>query len=134
MSLTKLFEITATSPAVKRVLHAFNDQTAPVLISSLAGSLRALVIAHAHRVRNGPTVVIVEDTETAELLIDELISILGQEEVLFFPSWDVQPYNHISPDSDVTGQRISAMYALRQGRSVVVVATVRAVMQRTLPP
>lgn len=134
MSLSKLFEITATSPAVKRVLHAFNDQTAPVLISSLAGSLRSLMIAHAHRVRNSPTVVIVEDTETAELLIDELISILGQEEVLFFPSWEVRPYDHISPDSDVTGQRISAMYALRQGRSVVVVATVRAVMQRTLPP
>jgi len=93
-----------------------------------------MMIAHAHKVHSRPTVVIVGDTESAEYLVDDLFSMLGEGAALLFPAWEVRPYDHISPDSDVTGQRISAMHALRQAQSVIVVTTVRAMMQRTLPP
>jgi transcription-repair coupling factor (superfamily II helicase) len=134
MALSDLLDITSTSPAVQRVLQPLKNQAAPIKVSSLAGSSRSMMIAHAHKVHSRPTVVIVGDTESAEYLVDDLFSMLGEGAALLFPAWEVRPYDQISPDSDVTGQRISAMHALRQAQSVIVVTTVRAMMQRTLPP
>lgn len=134
MSLSSLLDISSASPVVQRVLSSLHDHTEPICVAGLAGSMRSLMIAHAHRSRKGATLVVVEDIETADFLVDDLTSILGQENVLLYPSWEVRPYDHMSPDSDVTGLRISAMNALQRSRDVVVVTTVRGLMQKTMPP
>ena len=71
---------------------------------------------------------------TAEELFEDMTSLINPEEVALFPSWEVLPYDQVSPPGDLSGRRIGALYALLKSQPIFVVATVRAVMQRTIPP
>ncbi|SVA89715.1 uncharacterized protein METZ01_LOCUS142569, partial [marine metagenome] len=97
------------------------------------GSSRSLIIAHLHGLDPVPTLVVVDSTEAAEQIRDDLISVFDEKMVFLFSDWELLPYEHLSPDSDVTGSRIQALDALRRQKPVIVVTSVRALMRRTLP-
>jgi len=91
------------------------------------------MIAHLHGLNPGPALVVVDGTEAAEQIRDDLISVFDEKTVFLFSDWELLPYEHLSPDSDVTGSRIQALDALRRRKPVIVVTSVRALMRRTLP-
>ena len=131
MSLNNLLDRIEQSPLIQGLL----ESPAPTLnVAGLAGSSLSCVIAALHRHRTFPTCVVVDTTETAELLADDLASLLGPNLVHVFPAWEVRPYDHLSPPIDVIGQRIVVMDALLRGGTPVVVASVRALLQKTVTP
>ncbi|MEO1200385.1 MAG: transcription-repair coupling factor [Pseudomonadota bacterium] len=53
-----------------------------------------------------------------------------------FPAWDCLPYDRVSPAPDISAERLSTLARLRRGsvkRSRVLLTTVAAVLQRTVP-
>jgi len=71
--------------------------------------------------------------------MDELRNVLGifapGLEVLSFPAWDCLPYDRVSPNADVLGERMHALAVLK-GKNpgpLLVLATVNAVLQRVPP-
>ena len=134
MLLPNLLDISEKSPAVQRYLTVSADAACSVRVSGLAGSSRSLLLAHAHRKRGGATLAIVEDTADAEEMFEDVSSLLDPDDVALFPAWEVLPYDQVSPPGDLSGRRLDALYALMKNRPLFVVATVRAVMQRTMPP
>ncbi|MCY3712075.1 MAG: transcription-repair coupling factor [Gemmatimonadetes bacterium] len=134
MRLPTLLDITEASPAVQRYLALAADDTRTARVSGLAGSARSLLLAHAYRKRGGATLVIVEDTDAAEEMYEDVSSLLDPDDVALFPPWEVLPYDQVSPPGDLSGRRLGALHALMNNRPLFVVATVRAVMQRTMPP
>ncbi len=134
MRLSNLLEISEKSPVVQRYLALAADTACSARVSGLAGSSRSLLLAHAHRKRNGATLVIVEDTASAEEMFEDVSSLLDPGDVALFPPWEVLPYDQVSPPGDLSGRRLGALHELMKNRPLFVVATVRAVMQRTMPP
>ena len=134
MRLPNLLDISESSPVVQRYLALAADASCSARVSGLAGSSRSLLLAHAHRKRGGATLAVVEDTAAAEEMFEDVSSLLGPGDVALFPPWEVLPYDQVSPPGDLSGRRLDALYGLMENRPLFVVATVRAVMQRTMPP
>ena len=134
MLLPNLLDISEKSAAVQRFRESVGDTACSMRVSGLAGSSRSLFLAHAHRKRGGATLVVVEDTATAEEMFEDMTGLLDPREVALFPPWEVLPYDQVSPPGDLSGRRMAALFALLKNKPLFVVATVRAVMQRTMPP
>jgi len=111
-----------------------------------SGSLRALDLTGPAAlrpfvvdglVRAGRTVLAVTATaREAEDLVGELGSLLDEDAVALFPSWETLPHERLSPRSDTVGRRLAVLRRLSHpdaegahGPLQVVVAPVRSVLQ-----
>jgi len=103
-----------------------------ITIAGLAGSAKALPIAHSFMIAGRPILVISAGPEEAESLNDDLRGFIGDENLGHFPSWGIAPYEIRAPHADVVGQRIRALSQLGQSRPVVITASVEAVMEPTI--
>src|SRR3954469_12404433 len=89
-------------------------------------------------VRAGRTVLVVTATaREAEDLVEELGSLLDEDTVALYPSWETLPHERLSPRSDTVGRRLAVLRRLAHPDSAdgahgpldVVVAPVRSVLQ-----
>ena len=134
MPLTQLLDTVTSTPSFLQVSNRLREGDRTFFVAGLAGSSLPLLVAHMHRIDQYPILVVVDRTETAEHVRDDLSSLLDETEVFLFPDWEVLPYDHLSPDNEVIGLRLQALDALRRRERVVVVASIRALMHKTLPP
>ncbi len=91
----------------------------------------------AQRAAPVPVVAVALDDTRAALLGDLLAFFAPTIEIVSFPSWDCLPYDRVSPHAEIAAQRIAALTFLRAGRfkkPCVILTTVNALAQRTLPP
>lgn len=97
--------------------------------AGLAGDALALAIARVFRETGA--LVVVDEPDQAEMLIRALRFFAdGTVGVLGFPADDVRPYDGFSPSAEVVGQRMRARDRVARGKPVILVAPVRALMQR----
>src|SRR3954452_8483354 len=89
-------------------------------------------------VRAGRTVLVVTATaREAEDLVEELGSLLDEDTVALYPSWETLPHERLSPRSDTVGRRLAVLRRLAHpdagsgdgGPIRVGVASIRPVMQ-----
>ncbi|MEZ5206258.1 MAG: transcription-repair coupling factor [Acidimicrobiales bacterium] len=98
---------------------------------------RALTIAGlAHLSTRRPILVAAPTTADAERLAGDLGVYLGDDAVEAFPAWETLPFERVSPSVETMGRRCRVLWRLRdpQRRPAVVVAPVRALLQRLAPP
>jgi transcription-repair coupling factor (superfamily II helicase) len=90
----------------------------------------------AARTPGKPLIHVALDDVRAAVLADALAFFVPHCEVLQFPAWDCLPYDRISPHADVVGERIATLNRLQQPfkRPAIVLTTVNAIVQKTLPP
>lgn len=101
-------------------------------IGGLGGASRSLAIATAHRLA-GPTLVVVPSPRDAESLRDDLRAISGG--VLYFPPYDMLPYEGEPAHPGVVADRIECMAGLISGRSdTMVVVPAQALLKKVPPP
>ncbi|MEA3056844.1 MAG: hypothetical protein QOD30_2276, partial [Actinomycetota bacterium] len=79
-----------------------------------------------------PLLVAVPTTADAEHLAGDLEQYLG-DEVELFPAWETLPFERVSPSVETMGRRLRTMWRLRTGERTLVVAPVRALVQRLGP-
>jgi transcription-repair coupling factor (superfamily II helicase) len=106
-------------------------------VSGLEGSsLSALVAAQYLELKENqtPVLVIMRDVKSAEILIEDLRSWLGEDEVLYFPGLDLKPYEWRSPFGQITEQRLQCYDQLLKGKRRVVVTTLSAFMFKLISP
>ena len=117
-------------------LFDFIEKREPLLrIHGLKGSSAAYVFSQvALRVRC-PLIVLTADEEKAERFFQEILFFINPARTaLLFPSWDLKPFEKISPPSEVMGQRWKVMHQLiSDSASEIVVASLNAVLQRVPP-
>ncbi|MBW3548514.1 MAG: hypothetical protein KY452_10325 [Actinobacteria bacterium] len=94
-----------------------------------AVTLAALVERSGRR----PLVVAVPTTAEAERLVSDLELFLGADAVDLFPAWETLPFERVSPSVEAMGRRLRTVWRLRTGVAQVVVAPVRALVQRLGP-
>ena len=91
--------------------------------------LRALTLASLARDRC--VLAIVPGERDAEDLADDLE--LFTPSALLMPAWETLPFEHVSPNVGTMAHRVEARHALALNAPGVVVASVRAAMQRVSP-
>jgi transcription-repair coupling factor (superfamily II helicase) len=81
---------------------------------------------------------VARDSLRAQAFIDALSFAAPEIEALYFPSWDCQPYDRVSPNAAVSAERMTVLARLAKSRGAVerpriLVASVNALTQRAPP-
>ncbi|MFY9287471.1 MAG: transcription-repair coupling factor [Alphaproteobacteria bacterium] len=90
----------------------------------------------AARAQGKPLIHVALDDVRAAVMADALAFFAPHCEVISFPAWDCLPYDRISPHADIISERITALSRLGAPfkRPCIVLTTVNAIIQKTLPP
>ena len=132
MPIEQIQKIAEGSPSFRRILQTIRGSQRRLEVTGLSGSSKALLLSFLHRELGGPVLVIAARPKEAEELADDLTVLMG--EAHYFQAWDVLPYEPSPPSVEVLASRMETIHALAQGEGPTVVTTIRALMQRTMPP
>jgi transcription-repair coupling factor (superfamily II helicase) len=140
MHLSGLLDLLPQLPAFRAWLETLATPPAEPAPQSLLAAARPFVVAGARMQRVAPIVLITARSEMAQQLCEQLeVWLPPQEEgappVYHFAEPDALPYERIAWSSATRQKRLTALAAL-QNRSAappIIVASARALMQKTLP-
>ena len=102
----------------------------------LSGSERAYFVSRLTMARRASVVVIVPSTEDAEKYLEDLRFFLGKNNPspVYFPPYNILPFQHLSYHSETAARRIRFLYRLIvEDAPQIVVTTVAALLQRIIP-
>ncbi len=70
--------------------------------------------------------------EDSHSRFSDCVQLLGEERVLRFPEWDIEPYEHRHPAEEIEAVRLASLLKLGDGSPRVLVATPRAFLYPTI--
>ncbi len=136
LALSGLADAVLADPTLDEAVADARDGRVRALDLTGPAGLRPFVVDGL--VRAGRTVLVVTATaREAEDLVEELGSLLDEDTVALYPSWETLPHERLSPRSDTVGRRLAVLRRLAHPDSAdgahgpldVVVAPVRSVLQ-----
>jgi transcription-repair coupling factor (superfamily II helicase) len=134
MPLSGILELADSSESFSKIRDVLACGEKIIHISGLAGSGKALLLAHLKKNLDLPFLVITAKPEEALKIYDDLVSFLGQEAIRLFPAWEILPYEMKIPDAEVIGRRIETLYDLASQKNILTVSTVRSCLEKTMLP
>jgi transcription-repair coupling factor (superfamily II helicase) len=107
----------------------------------LKGGARAYLLSLIAETRRAPMVMIAPTTREAEQIFLDLGFFLGEEQTAaplekrlhLFPSWEILPFENLSPHPDSIAARLEGLYHLLEGQAPIIVSTPAALMQKVIP-
>ncbi|MDD4050497.1 MAG: transcription-repair coupling factor [candidate division Zixibacteria bacterium] len=105
---------------------------APVRVSGLAGGSLAFLLAALYERTDGNILMVTSNYDDGQNLSDDLINIVGDEAVGYFPSRQTLPYEFRSPSGDITGQRLTALGGFLSPQKKIIVAPAAAIIEPTM--
>ena len=110
-------------------------------VYGLKGGARAYLLSLIAQRSRQPILIIAPTPPEAERLFFDLAFFLGEERDLsplekrlhFFPSWEILPFERLSPHPDNVAARLEGLYHLLEGQAPILISTPAALMQRTIP-
>jgi transcription-repair coupling factor (superfamily II helicase) len=110
-------------------------------VHGLKGGARAYFISLVARRTRQPLLVIAPTLAEAEKLFLDLAFFLAEERDLvplqkrlhLFPSWEVLPFEKLSPHPDNVAARLEGLYHLLEGQAPILISAPAALMQRVIP-
>src|SRR5574341_299019 len=133
MPLTRVLELAEKSSLIDRLCEALDLQP-KLTVSGLAGSGKCLVIASVFQKSHQSLLIVTSTAGEAENIFQDLVSLLGEEKVKYFPSWEVLPWEEISPDDEILSQRIQTLYQLQSDKNLITVTSANTLLEKTIPP
>ena len=110
-------------------------ETSPPIIKveGLPGASRALFLARLIQSISRPIVVITPDQNTGEKLVGDLkyfYYFYNIKKVFrFFPTWELLPYENLSPIAEISGERLEILNLLQRNEAPFLVVPIEAIMQ-----
>ena len=105
-------------------------------LTGLRGSSKAYILSHLREKIRGPLLVIVPHLRNAESLLEDLR--FFQWEIsspsLLFPQWETLPYDEIPPHPEIIKERLKCLFSLLRGEEVIIVSSMKALIQKVLSP
>ena len=110
-------------------------------VQGIQGGARAYILSLVAERRRGPMLIISPTPSDAENLYDDLVFFLGEERSLapfrkrlhLFPSWEILPFEKLSPHPDNVAARLEGLYKLVEETAPILIATPAALLQRIIP-
>ncbi len=132
MPLSSILSLAEKSQLIKNLSGGLENRKR-LSLSGLAGSGKALVLAAFFQETRQPILVLTPTPSEAENLYQDLLSFLGEEKVKYFPSWEVLPWENISPESEIISQRVQTLYALQNDKNLITVTSAYCLLEKTIP-
>ncbi|NSC22141.1 transcription-repair coupling factor [Streptomyces albus subsp. chlorinus] len=137
MSLHGLLDAVIKDPALQEAAQAAADGNRHHVDLVGPGAARPFAVAALARETGRPVLAVTATGREAEDLGAALRSLLPEEGVVEYPSWETLPHERLSPRSDTVGRRLAVLRRLAHpdrddpaaGPVSVVVAPVRSVLQ-----
>jgi transcription-repair coupling factor (superfamily II helicase) len=107
-------------------------QIEPIRLTGLAGGAIAFLLASLHENHDGNILFITSNYDEGQSLADDLVNLIGEEAVFFFPTRQVNPYEFRSPSGEITGRRLAALAGLKSPGKCVVIVPPQAVVEPTM--
>jgi transcription-repair coupling factor (superfamily II helicase) len=110
-------------------------------LQGLQGGARAYILSLVAEEIRRPILIISSGAREAEDLFDDLTFFLGEGRALpplrkrlhLLPSWEVLPFEKLSPHPDNVAGRLEGLYKLVEEAAPILVATPAALMQKIIP-
>jgi transcription-repair coupling factor (superfamily II helicase) len=110
-------------------------------IQGIQGGAKAYVVSLVAKKSRRPILIVTPTATDAENLYDDLGFFLGEERSLppfrkrlhLFPSWEVLPFEKLSPHPDNVAARLEGLYKLVEEHAPILIATPPALMQKVIP-
>ncbi len=134
MALAEILKQAGTSAQLQQIRNLITSDQKKVRVSGLVGSGKALLLTYLKKELNSPFLVITSNPDESWKLYEDLASFLGEEQVRLFPGWEILPYEFKVPHSEVIGRRLESLYDLATGKNPIIVTTIRACLEKTIPP
>ena len=107
--------------------------SAKQLWGNLSGAAQGLVIAEAARSSQRFTLLLTDNSQSAERLKEELAFFAPELPVLHFPDWETLAYDVFSPHQDIISQRVATLYQLPQLQRGILVVPINTALHRLAP-
>jgi transcription-repair coupling factor (superfamily II helicase) len=109
----------------------------PTSVEGLPGASKAYLLAQAWKRSKRPQLVITSDQVRGETWLSNLRYFLHHEKVRvsphFFPTWELLPYEPLSPFGEVSGERLATLNGLLENQCPILVVPVEAALQYLMP-
>ncbi len=119
------------------LLGSFKTLEHSLSVEGLSGASKAYLLAQAWKHSKRPQIVITSDQVSGETWLSDLRYFLHHEKVRvspqFFPTWELLPYEPLSPFSEVSGERLATLNALLEHQCPILVVPVEAALQYLIP-
>ena len=110
-------------------------------LQGLQGSASAYLLSLVATDPTRPVVVVSSSSRGAENLYDDLVFFTGENRALspfrkrihLFPSWEVLPFEQLSPPPEDLASRLEGLYKLVEESAPILIASPAALMQKVLP-
>ena len=133
VNLAGLLELVASEPVIAELVSHARVGSDATLDVSCPSALRPLLASVLRTRADRPLLVVTSTYREAENTRDTLASVLGEDDVAYYPAWETLPHERLSPRSDTVGRRLSVLRRLAGHDELpapgVIVAPVRAILQ-----
>ena len=100
-------------------------------VQGLKGGARAFFFWHFFEKFPCPSLIVCPTGKAAEALVEDLRFFFGESDtdepfsrrIHYFPSWEVVPFEDVSPTADTVAARIEGLYHLEQTKNPIIVST-----------
>ena len=131
--MKELLSILNYVPEFEGLIAALDAGQSPALVAGLSPVHRAHFAAGLHTRLERPVVLVCADEAEAQRLAADLAAFTG-ETVTLLPCREFLFHDGAAASRDWEHLRLGAFYAMAEGKTSLIVATVEGLMQRTLPP
>ncbi len=130
-----LFDLMDSCPQFRQVLSALGRSFAmPIYAAGLTGAQRAMLTYALWKKSGKCTVLIAPDESSANKFAEDLVQLAGAENVSFYPAKDFQFRNTEGASTEYEQQRLSVLGRIIDESCGIIVASVEAALQYTIPP
>ena len=134
MSLNSLLKLGDSSRGLAQIKNQIRQGKRKIFLSGLTGSGKSFVLAALFDKLRCPILVIASSPDESARIYHDLCAFLGTDCVSHFPEWETSPYEFRTPHPEIIGERLLALYDLVFKKNVLAVATIRSVLEMTIPP
>ena len=122
---------------VREITKLIDGDTPLLHAEGLKGSSRSLFLAKLAQATTRPIVVLTSNQNSGEALIGDLRYFYHFNNIKkiprFFPTWEILPYENLSPLAEISGERLEILNLLQQKEIPFLVVPVEALMQCVIP-
>jgi transcription-repair coupling factor (superfamily II helicase) len=133
VDLSGLVEFVGNEPVLSEAIADCRSGRLPTLDITLPEPVRPLLVAALAGRAGRPLLYVTSTFREAEAATAALTSLLGPDQVVYYPAWETLPHERLSPRSDTVGRRLAVLRRLAGNDPLpppsVVVAPVRSVLQ-----
>jgi transcription-repair coupling factor (superfamily II helicase) len=133
MSLSSILSQASSSVSFKQLEREVASSKKWISLCGVAGSGKALLVSWVYDISTSSILVITDKADEASTLVEDLENFVDRSKIHYFPAWEVLPYEWRVPRGEIIGTRLETLYQLLSNQKVLIVSSLRGLMEKTLP-